>query len=304
MSFRGTRLTLSILIKDKATLAGLIILGAIAILALISYFDLGLITHYKPDAFNFAPGVPNAPPSIAHLMGTDVEGRDIFTRVIAALPLDIWIPFVVTGLSVAIGFTLGIIAGYKGGWVDELLLRITDFFFAILVVILGIVVSAILGFQAINERVTYTALILVFVGWPIYTRLGRAGVLNLKRSPYVMAARASGIGTFGILRKHILPQVLPVIVAYGTLDMGTIILIYSVFAFFGLGAAPPTPELGREVYSGLSALPQFWWWSFFPGLMITIMALGFSLVGEGLRDAFDPRIRGVTAAITEAVTEI
>jgi peptide/nickel transport system permease protein len=292
MRFRGLRLTLSILVRDKATLAGLVILGAIGVLTVISYLDLGLITHYKPDAFNFA--IINLPPSTTHLMGTDDEGRDVFTRVIAALPLDIWIPFVVIGLSVIIGFSLGIIAGYIGGWVDEFLLRITDFFFAIPVLIFGIVVSAILGFQAINERVTYTALILVFVGWPIYTRLARAGVLNLKKAPYVMAARASGIGTFGILRKHILPQVLPIIVAYGTLDMGTIILAYSIFAFFGLGAAPPTPELGREVYDGLSTLPTYWWWSFFPGLMITLMALGFSLVGEGLRDAFDPRIRGVT----------
>jgi peptide/nickel transport system permease protein len=292
MRFRGLRLTFSILVRDKATLAGLVILGGIGILTLISYVDLGLITHYKPDAIPFTN--INAPPSYAHLMGTDNEGRDVFTRVIAALPLDIWIPFVVSGLSAVIGFALGIIAGYKGGWIDEVLLRVTDFFFAIPVVILGIVVSAILGFQAINERVTYTALILVFVGWPIYTRLGRAGVLNLKKAPYVMAARASGIGTFGILRRHILPQVVPLIVAYGTLDMGTVILVYSVFAFFGLGAAPPTPELGREVYDGLQALPTYWWWSFFPGLMITIMALGFSLVGEGLRDAFDPRIRGLT----------
>jgi peptide/nickel transport system permease protein len=297
MVLQGLRLTFSILVKDKATLSGLVILGTIGVLTLVSLFDLKLLTPYKPDSFNFV--ITNAPPSYAHLMGTDREGRDVFTRVIAALPLDIWIPLIVTGTSAVIGFGLGVIAGYKGGWVDELLLRITDFFFAIPVVILGIVISAILGFQAINERVYYTALVLIFVSWPIYTRLGRAGVLNLNRAPYVMAARASGIGTWGILKKHIFPQVLPVIIAYGTLDMGTVILVYSVFAFFALGAPPPTPELGREVFDGLAALPQNWWWSFFPGLMITIMALGFSLVGEGLRDAFDPRIRGLRGVRTQ-----
>jgi peptide/nickel transport system permease protein len=297
MSYRSSRLTLSILIRDKAAFAGLVILASVLILTLIAIFDLKILTPYNPDSFNFAQ--TNAPPSYTHLMGTDREGRDMFARVIAALPLDIWIPLVVTGLSAIIGLALGIIAGYAGGWVDELLLRITDFFFAIPVVILGIVVSAILGFQAINERVTYTAIVLVVIGWPIYTRLARAGVLNLKRAPYVLAARASGIGTLGILRKHIFPQVFPIIVAYGTLDMGTVILVYSIFAFFALGAPPPTPELGREVFDGLGALPQNWWWSFFPGLMITIMALGFSLVGEGLRDAFDPRIRGVREAMRE-----
>ncbi len=291
MKFQGLRLTLSILLKDKATLLGVIILAAIGVLTAISFLDLGLITSYKPDALSFRTA--NLPPSLTHLMGTDREGRDLFTRVIAALPLDIWIPFFVTGFSVIIGFSLGLLAGYKGGWVDELLLRITDFFFAIPVVILGIVISAILGFQAINERVTYTALVLVLIGWPIYTRLARVAVLNLKKAPYVVAARASGIGSIGIIRKHIFPQVLPVILAYATLDMGTVILVYSVFAFFALGAAPPTPELGRMVFSGLSALPQNWWYAFFPGLVITMMALGFSLVGEGLRDAFDPRIRGL-----------
>ena len=290
MSFRGIRLTLSILVKNKVTLAGMIILITFGVLVLVALFDLKLITSYNPESFNFANS--NSPPSQAHIMGTDREGRDLFARVIAALPIDIWIPFIVTGLSVAIGLSLGLVAGYVGGWVDELLLRITDFFFALPVVILAIVVSAILGYQAVNARVYYTALVLILVGWPIYTRLARVGVLNLKKAPYIVAAQASGIGTIRIIRKHIFPQVLTVILAYATLDMGAVILVYSIFAFFGLGVAPPTPELGRMVYNGITALPQNWWYPLFPGLALMLLALGFSLVGEGLRDAFDPRIRG------------
>ena len=121
MSFRGIRLTLSILVKNKVTLAGMIILITFGVLVLVAIFDLKLITSYNPESFNFANS--NSPPSQAHIMGTDREGRDLFARVIAALPIDIWIPFVVTGLSVAIGLSLGLVAGYVGGWVDELLLR-------------------------------------------------------------------------------------------------------------------------------------------------------------------------------------
>ena len=290
MSLRGAKLTLSILAKDRVALAGLVILVAFGVLVLISLFDLKLITPYNPETTNFA--VANSPPSLAHLMGTDREGRDLFARVIAALPIDIWIPFVVTGISVLVGFALGLIAGYAGGPVDEVILRITDFFFAIPVVIFAIVVSAVIGYNHVNSRVYYTALVLIVVGWPIYTRLARVGVLNLKRAAYVVAAQASGIRSTRIIRKHIFPQVLTIILAYATLDMGAVILIYSVFAFFGLGVAPPTPELGRMVYNGLDSLPQNWWYSVFPGLALTFLALGFSLVGEGLRDAFDPRIRG------------
>ena len=276
--------------KDKVTLAGLVILAVFAVLVLIAKIDLKLITPYNPDTPNFA--IANSPPTFAHLMGTDREGRDLFSRVVVALPTDIWIPFVVTGISVVIGLAVGLVAGYAGGLLDEAILRITDFFFAIPVVIFAIVVSAVIGYNQVNSRVYYTALVLIVVGWPIYTRLARVGVLNLKKASYVIAAQASGITSARIIRKHIFPQVLTVILAYATLDMGAVVLIYSVFAFFGLGVAPPTPELGRMVYTGLDSLPQNWWYSVFPGLALMFLALGFSLVGEGLRDAFDPRIRG------------
>ncbi len=290
MSLQGARLTISILVKNRVTFAGIVILVAFTTFAIVARLDLRLITPYSPDTPNFT--IANAPPSLVHLMGTDREGRDLFTRVMAALPIDIWIPLVVTGLSVIIGVAFGLVAGYSGGIVDEAILRVTDFFFAIPVVIFAIVVSALIGYNQVNTRVYYTALVLIVVGWPIYARLARVGVLNLKRAAYVIAAQASGIRNTRIIRKHIFPQVFTVVLAYATLDMGAVVLIYSVFAFFGLGVAPPTPELGRMVYDGLDSLPQNWWYSVFPGLVLMFLALGFSLVGEGLRDAFDPKIRG------------
>ena len=286
---REIKLTLSILYHDPPSLAGMIIIGAFFLIVLVSYFDLSLLTPYNPDALNFP--ARNLPPSLAHLFGTDFEGRDVFARSMAALPLDIFIPFVIVGVGVGIGFTLGLIAGYFGGWIEEITLRVTDLFLAFPVVILALTIAAVLGQGDINLRIYYSMLALIVVSWPFYTRIARAQVLQVRSLPYVTAAKTSGISSFRIIRRHILPQVSPVVIAYATLDMGAVIITYSVFAFFGLGAVPPTPELGQMVYDGLSALPGNWWWSVFPGIILALLALGFSLIGEGLRDAFDPRLR-------------
>ena len=292
MSRSSSSVTLGIVASNPATVAGVAIVAAFILLSLLAAWPptYHLIARYSPDSLNFANS--NSPPSLSHLFGTDREGRDLFARSVAALPVDISIPFVVVGVSVAIGLLLGTFAGYFGGWVEELVLRVTDLFFAFPSIVLALMISAILGVGDTSLRVFFSEFALVVVGWPFYTRLARAQVLALKQMPYVRAAEASGLGRLRIIRTHIIPHLASVMAVYATLDMGTVLIFYSVFAFFGLGAAPPTPELGRMVYDGLSALPQNWWWSFFPGLVIMILALGFSLAGEGLRDVFDPRLRG------------
>jgi peptide/nickel transport system permease protein len=284
--------TLGIILGNPATVVGVAIVLGFILLSLLAAWPptYHLIAPSSPYALNF--GASNSPPSLAHLFGTDVEGRDIFARVVAALPLDITIPFVVVGVSVGVGVLLGTFAGYLGGWVEEVVLRVTDLFFAFPSIVLALAIAAILGVGAGYLRVFYSEVALIVVGWPIYTRISRAQVIALKQMPYVRAAEAAGLGRLRIIRTHIIPHLASVIAAYATLDMGTVLLLYSVFAFFGLGAAPPAPELGRMVYDGLSALPGNWWWSVFPGLILMLLALGFSLTGEGLRDVFDPRQRG------------
>ena len=292
MSRSSTSVTLGIIFGNWATVVGVGILVAFFALSVLAAWPptYHLIARYPPDSLNF--GAANASPSLAHLFGTDREGRDIFARVVAALPIDIAIPFEVVGASVAIGLVLGTFAGYLGGWIEELVLRVADLFFAFPNIVLALTIAAILGSTEKSLRVVYSELALIVVGWPFYTRLARAQVITIKQMPFVRAAEASGLGKFRIVRTHVIPHLASVIAVYATLDMGTTLLLYSIFAFFGLGVAPPTPELGRMVYDGLSALPGNWWWSFFPGLVLMILALGFSLAGEGLRDVFDPRLRG------------
>ncbi|MEM3671233.1 MAG: ABC transporter permease [Thermoprotei archaeon] len=283
------RLTLDLLFKDKVAMVGAGIIVVFIVLSALAKVDLRLLTKYSPNALNFAQA--NKPPSLSHLFGTDADGRDVFTRVLAALPLDITIPFIVVGSGVLIGYGLGLIAGYLGGRIEELILRLTDLFFAFPAIVLALAIAGILGQTDLTARLYFSEIALIIVSWPFYTRLARAQVMYVKSGLFVKAAVASGLSSFKIVRKHIIPHVTPIIVAYATLDLGTVILVYSVFAFFGLGATPPTPELGRMVYDGLNSLPGNWWWSFFPGLILTLLALGFSLLGEGLRDALDPRRR-------------
>jgi len=267
---------------------GIFIIALFLLLSFISFLDLKLLTSWDPNELMFQ--YSNLPPSPSHIFGTDQDGRDVFSRVLAALPTDISIPFIVAGLSVIIGSAVGIVAGYFGGIVDETLMRITDLFLAFPSILLALAIASILGQANLNDRLYYSEIALVVVGWPVYSRLVRGQVLQLKGMPFIMLARASGLGSISIIRRHVIPNVLPLILVYVTLDMGTVILIYSILSFFGLGVLPPSPDLGRMVYDGLSSLPENWGSSVFPAIIITLMALGFSLTGEGLRDLMDRRL--------------
>jgi peptide/nickel transport system permease protein len=267
---------------------GIFIIALFLLLSFISFLDLKLLTSWDPNELMFQ--YSNLPPSPSHIFGTDQDGRDVFSRVLAALPTDISIPFIVAGLSVIIGSAVGIVAGYFGGIVDETLMRITDLFLAFPSILLALAIASILGQANLNDRLYYSEIALVVVGWPVYSRLVRGQVLQLKGMPFMILARASGLGSISIIRRHVIPNVLPLILVYVTLDMGTVILIYSILSFFGLGVLPPSPDLGRMVYDGLSSLPENWWSSVFPAIIITLMALGFSLTGEGLRDLMDRRL--------------
>jgi peptide/nickel transport system permease protein len=226
------------------------------------------------------------PPSAAHWFGTDEVGDDVLTRVIIGARVSLQIGLIVTGIAILIGVPLGLIAGLVGGRTDEVIMRFTDVFLSVPGLILAI---AIVG--ALGPGIQNAMLALSLVWWPGYVRLVQAKTLSLKNSIYVDAARSMGASNMRIVFVHILPNCSSPIVVKASMDMGLAILGAASLGFLGLGAQPPFPEWGAMISVGRNYLPDWWWYSFFPGMCIFLTVLGFNLMGDGLRDILDPRSR-------------
>lgn len=226
------------------------------------------------------------PPSAAHWFGTDEVGDDVLTRVIIGARVSLQIGLIVTGIAILIGVPLGLIAGLVGGRTDEVIMRFTDVFLSVPGLILAI---AIVG--ALGPGIQNAMLALSLVWWPGYVRLVQAKTLSLKNSIYVDAARSMGASNMRIVFVHILPNCSSPIVVKASMDMGLAILGAASLGFLGLGAQPPFPEWGAMISYGRNYLPDWWWYSFFPGMCIFLTVLGFNLMGDGLRDILDPRSR-------------
>jgi peptide/nickel transport system permease protein len=222
------------------------------------------------------------------ILGTDELGRDYFSRIVLAAPLDLLIAVVVVASALLIGVVLGVVSGYYGGWIDEAIMRITDIFLSIPGLILALAFTAALGPGLLNIM---TALVITW--WPGYTRLIRGQTLSIRENLYVEAARAVGVPSGRIILRHVLPNSFAPVLVNSTLDMGAVILVASALSFLGLGVQPPEPEWGAMVSDGrFYIIAQGWWWlSAFPGLAILFASLGFNLAGDGLRDILDPRLR-------------
>jgi peptide/nickel transport system permease protein len=227
------------------------------------------------------------PPSVSHLFGTDDFGRDIFSRVLAGARISLEVAAVILSISVMVGTILGIVSALVGGLVDEVIMRITDLFLAFPALILAAAIAATLG-----PSLTHTMLALATVYWPWYARLARAQVLSLREREFVLAARVAGAGTWSIVFRHLLRNVFPLVIVQASLDVGYAILFTSSLSFLGLGAQPPTPEWGAMMTDARSYIRSYWWYATFPGLALGITVLGFNLLGDGLRDWLDPRLRG------------
>jgi peptide/nickel transport system permease protein len=244
-----------------------------------------ILAPYPPDAISLLERF--APPSSAHLFGTDDYGRDLFSRVLAGAAISVEVAAVVISISVVVGTVLGALAGLLGGLADELIMRLTDLFLAFPALILAAAIAATWG-----GSLTTTVIALATVYWPWYARLVRGQVLSLREREYVTAARAMGAGPLDIMRTHLLPNVLPYVILQVSLDIGYVILYTSSLSFLGLGAQAPTAEWGAMMTDARGYMREAWWFPTFPGLALGLTVLGFNLLGDGLRDWLDPRVGG------------
>lgn len=266
--------------KNKIAMAGLIMIIFFILIALLA----PVIAPYDYKAQELADRLK--PPSSEHWFGTDDLGRDLFTRVLYGARISLWVgTFSVVG-SIILGTLLGILAGFYGRWVDMIISRIFDILLAFPSILLAIAIVAILGPSLQNAL-----LAIAIVNIPTYGRLVRAKVLGLKNEEYITAARSIGMKDSGILLRHILPNSLTPIIVQGTLGIATAIIEAAALGFLGLGAQPPAPEWGKMLSDSRQFIATAPWTVVFPGVSIMLTVLAFNLMGDGLRDALDPRMK-------------
>ncbi len=268
------------LFKDKLAIAGLAIVLAFFALSIFTPY----LAPYDPSAIDVNDIL--APPSHAHIFGTDELGRDVFTRMLYGAGISLKVGFVAVGIAVLIGAFLGAISGYYGGLVDIVIMRFVDImlcfpsFFLILAVI------------AFMEPSIFNIMAVIgLTSWMGITRLVRAEFLSLKERDFVLAEKAIGASHPRIIFVHILPNAMAPVLVSATLGIAAAVLTESALSFLGIGVQPPTPSWGNMLTQGQNVLGIAWWLSFFPGMAILITVLGYNLLGEGIRDAIDPRLR-------------
>ena len=269
-------------LTNPLSLAGLLIIGGLLLLAVIA----PAIAPYDP----LVTDVPHRleAPSDQHLFGTDALGRDILSRILYGTRISLRIAILTAVIATFLGAPLGLISGYFRGRVDDLLMRVTDMFMAFPRLILAMAIAA-----ALRPTLENVVIAISLAAWPAYARLARAVTLGLREENFVEAARALGASPLRILARHIAPGVVSPLVIQVSLDMGGIILTAAGLGFIGFGAQPPTPEWGLMISEGRTYITKEWWVSTFPGIAISLVVLGFNLLGDGIRDILDPRLRSV-----------
>lgn len=259
-------------------------LAIIAVLCFIAIFApvLAPYSPYDQDLYRVL-----APPSTAHWLGTDNLGRDLFSRILYGARVSLFVGIVSALLSAVLGVIIGLFAGFKGGAIDAIIMRITDAFLCFPPLIFILAMSAALGPGLQNVMLSFA-----IFGWTGFARITRGQVLLVRELPFIEAARSVGVPPLRIMIRHILPNIVaPVLVAI-TITIGTAILVESGVSFLGLGVQPPTASWGKELQVGFTYLESAPLFSIAPGLMITLAIVSFNFVGDGLRDALDPRLRG------------
>jgi peptide/nickel transport system permease protein len=283
------RETLSILLANRAAAAGLIVL---ALMLLVAVFADQLL-RYPINAQDMA--VRFAAPSADHWFGTDEFGRDVYSRVVMGARVSLQVAAVAVSISLVAGTLLGLIAGYRGGWLDTVAMRTVDVAFAFPAVLLAIALVAVFG---PNLRNTMIAIGIVFT--PIFARVVRGSVLSVREELYVRAVRSLGASDLRIVFRHVLPNVAAPVIVQTSLSLAFAILLEAALSYVGAGAQRPTPAWGLMLTDAQRYMAQGWWLSVFPGLAIFVTVMAFNLVGDGLRDALDPRQRSVIQARSAA----
>ncbi len=278
------RETLGLLARNPTALVAALVLLVIIVVAVLD-------TAFAPQVANEQDiGNRLESPSWSHPFGTDDLGRDILSRVILGASVSLKVGFLSVGLALVVGTLIGLLAGFYGGWIDVVLMRIMDMFFAFPAVLLAIAILAIRGPGTSN---TIIAIAVVYV--PIFARVTRASVLGVREEVYVRASRSVGASDFRLLTRHVLPNAAAPIIVQTSISLAFAVLAEAALSFLGLGTQPPNPSWGLMLAEGRGYIDLAWWLAFFPGMAIVITVLCFNLLGDGLRDVLDPRQRTLMA---------
>lgn len=274
-----------LLLSNPVTTISAVVLLAVIVVALTAQWII-------PFGVNDID-VPKAlqAPSGSHWFGTDELGRDVFSRVLVAVQASLRVAVVSVALAAVIGVTIGVVAGYRGGWLDTIVMRVVDVMFAFPVLLLALAIVAILG-----PGITTTMLAIGIVYTPIFARVARASTLGVRVEPFVAVSRTMGTGSSYILTRHILPNIAGPLIVQLSLSLAFAILAEASLSFLGLGIQPPQPSLGRMIFDAQGFVTLAWWMAVFPGAAIFVTVLAFNLFGDGLRDVLDPKQRTLMEA--------
>ena len=270
------------LARDRSALLGLLLVLLVVLAALLA----PVISTHPEAVWDMNPANRLKPPSGEWLFGTDRMGADIYSRVIYGARITLLIAFVAVGVSLLIGVPIGLWAGWNDLWIGEALMRISDVFLAVPQIVLAIAIA-----QTLGPSIENVILALSVTYWPWFARLVYAEVRTLKNETFIEAAIALGVPQWRIVLQHVLPNVASPIIVRTSIGMGFTILTAASLGFLGLGAPPPAPEWGRMISESREFLPEAWWYALAPGVAIFAVVMGFNLLGDGLRDVLDPRLR-------------
>jgi peptide/nickel transport system permease protein len=272
-------------LANRLALAALVVLGVLLVLAVVGRW----VAPYGLNEVVIEDRLQG--PSLDHPFGTDELGRDLFSRVILAVRVSLYVGLVAVGISLVAGVAIGLLAGYYGRWVDTVLMRSMDMVFAFPAILLAIAILAVLG-----PGITNAMIAIGIVYTPIFARVTRGSVLSVREEVYVRAARSLGASDGRLILRHVLPNVSGPIIVQASLSLAFAILSEAALSFLGLGVQPPDPSWGRMLLDGRGFLEQAWWMGVFPGLAILVTVMAFNFLGDGLRDALDPQQLSVIEA--------
>lgn len=273
--------------QDRATLVGLSLITLLVVVAVFA----PLLSTYPNDVYEIHTAKRLTAPNADNWLGTDRMGSDIYSRILFGARITIAIAVIAVGTAVLVGVPVGLVAGYYDGWFSQLLMRVSDVFLAVPQIVLAIAIA-----QTLGPSIENVILALSITYWPFWARLVYAETRSLRNETFIESAVALGASPLRVMILHVLPNIASAIIVRTSIGMGATILTAAALGFLGLGAPPPAPEWGRMIAESREFLPEAWWYAAAPGFAIFLVVMGFNLLGDGLRDILDPRIRRQGAA--------